>query len=98
MPSLFPHPDDPLDRAVRTHLEEEARTADVAGVLERVQARETSSARRPRRWRVLVPLALAASVFLALLVGLTGPPGEARARPADVLERAQRHHAQAPDN
>src|SRR5262245_26927927 len=92
----FPPPDDPLDRAVRAQLEAEARTTDADRVLSQALDRADREARWPRRWRVLVPLALAASLLLVLFATLTTPP--AQAGPAEVLQRAQLHHAQALDN
>jgi hypothetical protein len=96
-------PDDPLDRAVRRHLDREAATVDAAGMLVRVRAaRAVPSSRRV--WAAGVGgfaagVAVAASVALVLLFG-EGPqpaPLAARETPEEFVRQAREAHAAPTD-
>jgi hypothetical protein len=98
------HPDDPIDAAVRTHLEAEAAKVDARQVLDRVKARQASARsratalRRGVRWATLGAAATAAGLLLALfLTGNTAvPPREASAEEL-VLEAKAVHESAATD-
>src|SRR5712671_3281227 len=89
MNELFPLPHDPLDAAVRAHLEADGRAANANRVL--ANALDSLDVRRPRSFRaVLLPLAAAAALFIALFA--VSPDHTVRAGPADVVREAQQVH------
>ena len=98
-------PDDPLDSAVRSHLDAEARSVDAARVLAGVkarQARRTVVIRRTFRWVSLGAAAVAACLLVGLfLTGNTpGPSKNASAVPsaAELVQEAKTvHEATATD-
>jgi hypothetical protein len=97
-------PDDPLDAAVRAHLDAEAAAVDARRVLAGVKARQANSRLTPstrRRWLRWATLG-AAAVAACLLVGLfltgqdpvpVGPPRTATA--AEIIEEAKTVHEAA---
>ncbi len=95
-------PDNPLDSAVRSHLDAEARTVDAARVLSGVKARQARQARRTTvirrtfRWVSLGAAAVAACLLVGLfLTGNTPAPSKnASAVPsaAELVREAKTVH------
>lgn len=94
MSDPFPHPERPIDRAVRASLDAEADGVDtdrLLGELHRRLATDPVSPRsRRRRWLLTAAGALAASILLAVFLLLPG--GSMQASPREVVERARNVH------
>lgn len=92
-------PDDPLDSAVRTHLDAEARAVDARRVLagvKRRQSRRTVVVRRTFRWVSLGAAAVAACLLVGLfLTGNTPVPSKtvsAEPSAAELVQEAKTVH------
>src|SRR5258708_1577876 len=87
-------PHDPLDAAVRAHLEADGRAANANRVL--ASALDSLDLRRPSSRRAfLLPLTAAAALFIALFA--VSPDHTVRAGPTDVVREAQQVHQLAQD-
>jgi hypothetical protein len=93
---MFPMPRDPLDAAVRAHLESDGNAsagrvlAAVLGALE-----EKPRRRQHSRRAFLMPLAAAAALIIALFA--VSPRGSVQASPAEVVREAQKIHEDGED-
>jgi len=96
----IPPENDPLDRLVRDHLEQEAQSVDARAILGRARAGLAAPSTGSRWWQAaggaLVGAALAAGVAFLFLVG--GPKEvAAKETAAEVVEKARVVHSESTD-
>lgn len=89
--SLFPEPEDPIDRLVRKVRDAEANRTDVGSFLARLNQVQPADRRRGRRWFISAIGTMAAGLLLAVFLLL--PSGKTMtASPAELIACAQKAH------